>query len=42
MSVQFIPGKASYFYSLYTDGKIDGAREILDDKSSLPIDVLNQ
>src|ERR1700722_9431551 len=41
-SLQFIPGKASDFYFLCKDGKIDEIRQILNDETSPSIDELNQ
>jgi hypothetical protein len=41
-STRYTIGKASAFYFLCKEGKIDGVRQILDDKTSPPIDILNQ
>jgi hypothetical protein len=41
-SMQVIPGKASDFYFLCKEGKIDEVRQILNDETSPSIDELNQ
>jgi hypothetical protein len=41
-SMKFIPGKASNFYFLCKDGKIDEVRQILNDEASPSIDQLNE
>ena len=40
--IRFLPGKASYFYFLCRDNKIDEVRQILEDKSPPSMAELNQ